>query len=137
MMSAFGTSIKEALGQDIYVGLLSMFVFLHFYYGVPSAGWTKSILGFCAVLMGTFILSVIGYWLGNGFRSAIALISSALTIDFFFRSPLTVSPWTVEFEYLWNGPAVVSFASFGFAAAWIFSQLTPRTNQIPTYTKSP
>lgn len=125
MLETFGAKFKEALGGDLYPGLMGLFLFLHFYYGVPVHGWEKVGVGLAAVLAGTFILSLIAYKLGNGFRSAVALITAALALDFFYRGQLGKGAEHLLFEYLWNGPAAVNFASFGLSSVWLFSQLEP------------
>lgn len=123
MLEALGTRIKESLGEDIFPGLMGMFLFLHFYYGVPAHGWEKSGLGAAAMLAGTFILSIVAFKIGNGSRSAMALITAALALDFFYRGQLGKGTEHLVFEYLWNGPAAVNFASFGLASVWLFSRL--------------
>ncbi len=125
MLETIAGTFKEKFGTDLNTGLLGMFVFLHFYYGVPTEGWEKSGVGFTAVLGGTFILSLIGYMAGNGFRSTLTLIAAALALDFFYRGQLGRGAEHVVFEYLWNGPAAVNFASFGASSVWFFSQLDP------------
>ena len=123
MLGTIGAKFKEALGGDLYAGLFGLFLFLHFYYGVPLHGWEKAGIGLAAILAGTFILSVIALKLGNGFRSALALITAALALDFFYRGQLRAGAEHLVFEYLWNGPAAVNFASFGLSSVWLFSQL--------------
>jgi len=122
MPEVFGR-IKELLGEDIYPGLMGMFLFLHFYYGVPDLGWEKSGVGAAAIVAGTLILSFVAYFIGNRFRSAMILITAALALDFFYRGQLERGTEHLVFEYLWNGPAAVNFASFGFASVWLSSQL--------------
>jgi len=125
MLEAFGAKFKETLGGNLYPGLMGMFLFLHFYYGVPMHGWEKVGVGIVAVLACTLILSLIAFKLGNGFRSASALISAALALDFFYRGQLGKGTEHLLFEYLWNGPAAINFASFGLSSVWLLSQVEP------------
>lgn len=123
MLGTIGTKFKESLGDDLYPGLMGLFLFLHFYYGVPLHGWKNVGMGLAAVLAGTVVLSLAAFKLGNGFRSALALITAALALDFFYRGQLGKGAEHLAFAYLWNGPAAVNFASFGLASVWLFSQL--------------
>jgi hypothetical protein len=120
---ALADKLKAALGEDTYPGLMGMFLFLHFYYSVPIHGLQRAGLGLAAVVSGVFFLSFIAFKLGNRIRSAIAFTLAALAVDFFYRGVVGQSATTLVFEYLSNGSAVVNFASFGFASAWMFSQL--------------
>lgn len=126
MLGAIGNKLKETLGSDLYTGLMGMFLFLHFYYGVGVHGWSKAGLGLAAVVVATLVLSITGIKFGNGFRSAVALTTAALAIDFFYRGQVGQPATSLVFEYLWNGPVTVNFASFGFSSVWLFSQLDPR-----------
>ena len=99
MLNSVVTKAQEKLGSDLYTGLIGMFSFLHFYYAVPAHGWLKSGLGFAAVLAGVFFLSLAAFKIGNGFRSALALIAAALAIDFFFRAAVGQAAASFVFEY--------------------------------------
>lgn len=123
MMDSFATSIKESLGSDVFDGLMGMFLFLHFYYGVPVHGWQKVGLGVVAIFVATLALSFMAHQFGKSFLAVFALITAALALDFFYRGKIGVNVEHLVFEYLQNGPATINFASFGFSSAWFFSQI--------------
>lgn len=121
MLSSFAESIKNSLGADLNGGLLGMFLFLHFYYGLTSHGWEEVGRGAIAVISGTFMLVMLVVVKGGkGLKATLALIMTALAVDYLFRGQLS-QPTTFMFEYPGSGPAVINFASFGFAAVWLFS----------------
>lgn len=121
MLGELGKKITEAAGKDIYPGLMGMFMFLHFYYAIPEYGWVQSGKGAAAIIVSTLAISFIAFFIGNGFRVAAGLIATALALDFFYQAQNT-SVEHLLFNYLLNGPAAINYASFGFVAAWIFSQ---------------
>lgn len=123
MLETLGSKLDKALGGDIYPGLMGMFLFLHFYYGVPVHGWQKAGAGIAATILAIISTLVISHKLGNGFRSAAALIAAALALDFFYRGQLGNGAEHLMFEYLWNGPAAINFASFGLASTWLLAQM--------------
>lgn len=121
MLSSFTDSIKTSLGTDLNTGLLGMFLFLHFYYGLAAHSWADVGRGAGVTVFTTFLLvTMVAMQGGRGLKATLALIMTALAIDFFSRGQLS-QPATLAFDYLGNGPAVVNFASFGFAAVWLYS----------------
>ncbi|HBO9387074.1 TPA: hypothetical protein L5D75_006394 [Pseudomonas aeruginosa] len=120
MLSSIGDSIRTALGGDVLPGLMGMFLFLHFYYGVPTHGWAVTGVGLAVIFTAGVALVSISLAAGNGFRAAAALTMTALALDFFFRGQLA-QPATLVFSFLNNGPAGLNFASFGLIAVVLFA----------------
>ncbi|HGA2753452.1 TPA: hypothetical protein ACIR1J_002915 [Pseudomonas aeruginosa] len=122
MLSSFTGLIKNSLGADLNGGLMTMFLFLHFYYGLIGHSWEEVGRGAVTVIFGSFILVlviVVG-GRGQGLKAGLALIMAALCVDHFFRGQLS-QPATLTFEYFDFGAATLNFASFGFSAVWLFS----------------
>lgn len=128
MLDVIAEKIKNSFGKDLHAGLMGMFLILHFYYAIPAAGWLQSVAGIAAVIVSVVIASVISFWAGNAVRSVFTLVFLALSLDFFYHGQAVNSGEFKHFlfEYLWNGPAVVNFASFGLATVWMHSQLDPQ-----------
>lgn len=99
---------------------MGMFLFLHFYYGVPTHGWAVTGVGLAVIFTAGVALVSISLAAGNGFRAAAALTMTALALDFFFRGQLA-QPATLVFSFLNNGPAGLNFASFGLIAVVLFA----------------
>lgn len=78
MLSTIADSIKTTVGEDMHLGLLCMFLVLHFYYGVPNHGWQVTTVGGAAAFAMSFTLVLLAVWLGNGFRAAAALTMTAI-----------------------------------------------------------
>lgn len=123
MLGIIGKDVNRFLGPDIIPGLAGMFLFLHFYYGVPGYGWVKMAAGAALISALVFVLSFSSAKAGNGFRSASALILAALSLDFFYRGHLDHGASHMVFDWLTTGPAALNFASFAFGSVWMFSQL--------------
>jgi hypothetical protein len=67
MLSSIGDSIRTALGGDVLPGLMGMFLFLHFYYGVPTHGWAVTGVGLAVIFTAGVALVSISLAAGNGF----------------------------------------------------------------------
>lgn len=112
--------IKKPLGYDVFAGLIWMFIFLHFYYSIPSYGWGKSILGFATTAAIVFIVYMVAY----KYRSislGVSFISAALALDFFYGVQDGHAMRSYVFNFLGSREAVINFASFGLASIWVFS----------------
>lgn len=122
MFSSFTGLIKNSLGVDLNGGLMAMFLFLHFYYGLIGHSWEEVGRGAVTVIFGSLmlVLLIAVGGRGQGLKAGLALIMTALSVDHFFRGQLS-QPTTFTFEYLSFGAAALNFASFGFSAVWLFS----------------